>query len=166
MARGVYPRSNTEVNTSETLPDVVPSFLGDTRPTARPDLVQEVEPQRDMHGFADKAEKLRFMEEKITIHLSEPYGPTDEHSVFLSINGEPPYPGNHWLRRGVEHTIKRKFVEQLAKAKATTYTQPFKQETSERANVMRPARSMRYPFQVTNDPNPKGVNWLRAMQKG
>ena len=109
----------------------------------------------------EKAEMLRFLSEKVEIFLHDAYAPSDEQYVFCAVNGVPALPGNPYLKRGINHVISRAHVEQLAKARQTSYTQPFRDHPSEAANTMRPHTSLKYPFAVVNDPNPKGAAWIR-----
>lgn len=156
--------SKGEVNVSKTLPDIKISIDEDIADLQRPDLIQEVEPTGDVYGLKTKAEALAFAEQKLTIYLHEPAGPNDEPVVFCAVNGEPALPNNPYLRRGMEHTLKRKHVEQLMRAQGVTYTQPFAAERDERVNHLRPHRAMKYPFDVRHDPaGERGVAWRRQL---
>ena len=125
--------------------------------------VKEIETGLDMSNIGEFAAELAFMEEPVTIHLHESTNPQDEPWVFCGVNGEYPTPGNPWLKRGMDHVIKRKFVNNLFTAKKVSYSQPFARETSDKANYMRPHTAVHYPFSIVADSNPKGATWARQM---
>ena len=162
MPRGVYERSKeVEVNVQTVGADISIPTEGALN---RGDLVQEVEPHGDMVNFNEKAEKLKFMEEPVTIFLQEAGNAAEEPSVYVAVNGEPALPHQPWLLRGREYTVKRKFVEVLARARTTTYTQPFQHDREpDRVNIFRPHSSMRYPFMIVEDANPRGRAWAKAL---
>lgn len=162
MPRGV--KTEVEVNQSYNLPEVnVPVSGAVSRDDAK---IQEIETYHNMAEFNDKAEMLKFMEEPVTIHLHESTDPAAEPMVYCAVNGEGVQPGNPYLIRGKTYTVKRKFVSVLANAKTVTYSQPFRDETSERANVLRPHAAQRYPFSVIEDKNPRGSKWLQQLMGG
>lgn len=162
MPKGVYVRNGntTDVNVQSTGPDVEIPVSGELK---REDLVQEIEVESNLASFNEKAAALAFLEEPVDIFLHESTNPNEEPVVFLQVSGEPAQPGNPYLIRGKNYTVKRKFVEQLIRAKTVSYTQPFAREVDDRANHMRPHVAMRYPFSVQYDPNPRGAKWLREL---
>lgn len=124
----------------------------------------EIEIATDIpHVRDEKSQMLAFLQEKVKIFLMDAMNPNDEQFVFCSVNGVPALPGNPYLRRGQEHTIPRSHVEVLARARNITYSQPFKEMPSEAANTMRSHSAMKYPFQVIEDNNPRGQQWLRSV---
>lgn len=161
MAR---PRKEVEVNIQHTHDDVKIPVTGDLN---RDDLhVQEVEVYANVKDLDEKAKALAFMEEPVTIHLHDSSDPNAEKFAFVSVNGEGPLAGGKgkWLARGMSHTIKRKFLDVLIRARTTSFTQPFKDETNEqRVNFLRPHSAMRFPFSVERDDNPQGHKWLREL---
>ena len=162
MPRGV--KKEVEVNQSYNLPDVNVPVSG---AVSRDDVkIQEVETYSNMVDFNDKAAQLAFNEEPVTIHLHESTDPNAEPMVYCAVNGEGAQPGNPYLIRGRTYTLKRKFVGVLANARTVTYSQPYRDEGSERANMMRPHAAQRYPFSVIEDKNPKGVAWLKQLMGG
>lgn len=162
MPRGVYVRGgSTDVVESKDLPDVAIPVSGDV---SRDDVkIQEVEVHANMADFNAKAEELKFMEEPVTVHIHESTNPNDETYVLCRVSGEDVFPGNPYLKRGQQYTIKRKFVLNLLTAKTVSFSQPFKGEANDRANVLRPHAAVRYPFSVISDQNPKGAKWLAQL---
>ena len=160
--RGVYVREgkSTDVNVQSSGPDIEIPLDGVVK---REDLVAEVEPVHNLADFDQKAQMLAFLEEPVEIFLHESTNPNEEPVVFLQVSGEPAQPGNPYLIRGKQYTVKRKFVEQLVRAKTVSYSQPFKGELNDNVNSMRPHIAMRYPFSVVRDANPKGGKWLSQL---
>ena len=162
MPKGVYERNGSSTDATEAPQnekDVVIPLEGSVD-----SLIREVEVTGNVVGLSDKAAALAFMEEPVRIFLHESTNPADEEFVFCSVNGEPALRSNPYLRRGSEYTIKRKHVNVLANARLTSYTQPFAGSNDTRGeNILRPHVSMKYPFSVVEDRNPKGVSWLRSV---
>lgn len=114
----------------------------------------------------EKLQQMAFLEEPVTIILAESTEKNPEQYVFCSVNGEGPGPGGMpWLPRNVEITIKRKFVEVLAKARPVHYSnaEGVNPQTGERQVSQRASSSHRYPFQVVHDANPRGRDWLKNL---
>lgn len=151
MTRGVKREVSVDTN------------LGTVDPQGeRPDLINEVEPYRNVYGYNDKASMLAFMEEPVEIYLHEASNPNEEPAVFLSNNGEYALPHQPYLKRGNSYTIKRKFLTTLIGAQTTSYIQPLKTSSNpEEVNRMVGRRSMRYPFSVQKD-TPEGAKWLQT----
>jgi hypothetical protein len=126
----------------------------------------EVEVETNLTGFNEKAAKLKFLEEPVTIIISESTEKNPESHVFCKVNGRGPGPGGTpWIPRGVEVTVPRKFVEVLAKARPVRVSsQEGLNSQGERFIDNKKTSSERYPFQVTHDPNPNGIEWLRAIR--
>lgn len=158
MPRGVYER-NKEFEVTE-----APQNHKDRDFSALSgDVIQEVEVTGDVYSLNDKAEKLKFLEEPVRVFLYEG-GKNDMPFVHLQVNGECALPGNDpRVMRGQEHTLKRKFVESLARMRSVSYSQPFAGIDAARENVYRPQVSVQYPFSVIQDPNPKGGAWLKSI---
>ena len=57
----------------------------------------------------------------------------------------------------------RPYVERLARAKETGYSQDLDHNKGEAMNLLTSQKSLRYPFQVNRDDNPRGAAWLRAV---
>lgn len=66
--------------------------------------------------------------------------------------------------RGQKQSVKRKFVEQLARCKQTNYeNQQVKMDNGEETYIYPAQTALRYPFSVISDPNPRGVDWLKSV---
>ncbi|HYN54400.1 MAG TPA: hypothetical protein VES38_06820 [Methylotenera sp.] len=132
----------------------------------RKDIGSDIEIQGDVHGFADKAAKLAFMEEPVTVMLSESTDKNPERYVFISVNGIGAGPQGHpWVPRGVEITIKRKYLNVLAGARQVRYTNyEFTNNDGERGSAQRAASADIYPFSVIEDQNPRGREWLKQLR--
>ena len=70
------------------------------------------------------------------------------------------------FKRDVSMVVKRKYVERLARAKETGYDQTVDDRLGERMNMLHNKHSLRYPFQVNRDDNPRGAAWLRSILAG
>jgi hypothetical protein len=113
-----------------------------------------VEPatEADLHSLA--ADEL-FMNALVDIYV---YPVTDENAapyVILNCNGV-----NQPIARGVVQSVKRKFVEILARMKETKYNQ-IQPNASEPDNRQLVARTgLCYPFEIHKDSDPRGRPWL------
>ena len=107
----------------------------------------------------EKLKELAFMEEYMTIRVHDT---TDENQVPVP----PVWNGGtvQYFMRGEEATVKRKYVERLARAKITTYTQRKQRDSNDNEiYVQVPHTALIYPFEVVEDANPRGRDWLRAI---
>ena len=87
--------------------------------------------------------------------------PNAENPIQLGCNGV-----NQFIFRGQPQDIKRKYVAVLAGAKRTAISTPeYTDQTGSRTNGIRQATSLRYPFQVISDPNPRGPAWLKGIMQ-
>jgi len=106
----------------------------------------------------EKVAMLAFMEEMVEVHIHDNNDPTSEQVFEIFNNGQ-----REVFRRGERKAVKRKFVNELATRKITTYTQERKQgPDGVMHDVQVPRTALRYPFSVINDPHPRGADWLRA----
>ncbi len=110
--------------------------------------------------MSDHTQQLLFMEDPITIQLHDPQDNNPEPVVPVGVNGKVLY-----LQRGQQHTIARKFVEVLARARRVNYTtQDAVTPDGSRTMVLRSATTLQYPFTVIHDPaGAVGIEWLRAI---
>ena len=99
-----------------------------------------------------------FMNEPVTIIVNPSQDPDDPKLVQVGVNGV-----NQFMPRGEPITVKRKYVEVLARAKRTDFQQTLDERLGEAMNFMRAMHSLRYPFSVIEDRNPKGGAWLMAV---
>lgn len=120
---------------------------------------------QSIHGLDDKAKKLAFLEQEVTVELSEGTDIDAEKFVFLSINGVGPGPnGLQWVPRGTPVKMKRKFLEVLAKARQVKYKN---HEQTNREGVQESFQKARsadiYPFTIIEDTR-EGIEWLRNLR--
>lgn len=108
--------------------------------------------------FGREMSEEAFMNELVTVYLHDT---TDENAAphfICNVNGS-----NQPFFRGATQIVKRKFVEVLARCKESRYTQrtanPFEPDRIEM--VQRTA--LAYPFDMSEDKNPKGRAWLKAV---
>ena len=105
----------------------------------------------------EKAEELRFMQEVLTVMVHESTDPTDDPTPLVQINGRSQY-----FIRGADVHCKRMFVERLARARRTRYSQKIVvDENGVKSYKNVPHTALRYPFVVKHDPSgDKGRAWL------
>lgn len=107
----------------------------------------------------DKLDALAFMEEVITVMVHESNDENDEQLVQVVNDGR-----SQFFQRGKEQDVKRKFVEVLARAKKTRYSQELVKDANGADTYKQvPHTVLRYSFSVMSDPNPKGRAWLKAL---
>lgn len=104
------------------------------------------------------AELEAFMNEPVMVTVLSGGKDNEAPYVQVAVNGVL-----QMFRRDVPIVVKRKYVERLARAKETAYDQDLDERQGERMNVLQQIKSLRYPFQVNRDDNPKGSAWLRAV---
>jgi hypothetical protein len=130
---------------------------------------QEIEPVlgKGMSELDAKAKLLAFYEEKLDVILLDTNDPNPEPHVFLSVNGRGPMPGgNPWVPRNVPVTMARKYVEQLCRAKPVRMrTVPGVDASGAKTMNVQRSSSLRYPFTVVRDPNPRGRAWLQELMR-
>lgn len=107
----------------------------------------------------EKLAMLAFMEELVTVHIHTTSDPTAEQVFEVGNNGNI-----ELFKRGETKTVKRKFVNELATRKVTTFTQ--ERRRNDRTGIMEdvqiPHTSLRYPFSVVRDEHQRGADWLAA----
>lgn len=128
----------------------------------------EIEPAGDLAGLQDKAAMLAFMVEELDVMILDSADPNPEPYVFLSVNGRGPMPGpaemSVWCPRNTPIKMQRMYVEVLACAKPINFrTQESRDNEGYKTTILKSASALRYPFQVLNDPNPRGPRWLAEM---
>jgi hypothetical protein len=115
---------------------------------------------------AEWAAMMEFANQPITIELNESNEKNAENPVYCANNGDlaPVTPRPGWLYRGKQYTIPRKFLESLARAKVTTYTQREETDPAGVRHVINvPHTALRYHFRVIHDPHPRGGDWLKSL---
>ena len=121
------------------------------------DIVLDIAPDKDL----DKAVREEaFFNERVTVLL---HPTTDENApphVILSVNGR-----TQPIFRGVPTTIRRMFVEVLARCWETRYNQPQRDLSNpESGNSLIGRSALSYPFEVVEDKNPLGAAWLAKLR--
>lgn len=162
MPRGQYPRvpivapqggnDATDHQIGQDVPRVMKS-TGPAEDALEKPYIQPVDRPVD----TEKLEMLKFMEDMITIHVHTTSDPTAAQIFPVGNGGQ-----QEIFKRGETKTVKRKFVDVLARAKATTYTQKRAQnQDGIWQDVQVPQSSLLFPFSVIQDPHPRGPDWLR-----
>ncbi len=110
----------------------------------------------------EKLAELKFMEEMVTILIHEDPDPNADPMPMVGNGGDRDIV---YLRRGEDQTVKRKYVEVLARSKITRYTQRRTvDETGIEKYIQVPRTTLRIPFSVIEDPSGrKGADWLRGI---
>lgn len=115
--------------------------------------VQLVSENRDFRSLAaDEAFMNEFV--VITVHAT-----TDENQppqVVVNCNGT-----NTVIVRGIPTRVRRKYVEILARMKETKYSQSTPNPAAPDQIEMRARHGLSYPFDLTEDENPRGRAWLQ-----
>ncbi len=107
---------------------------------------------------ADAMALEAFMNEPVTIMVHESTEEDEPDLVLVGVNGVTQY-----LKRGDAQTVKRKYVEVLARAKLTDYKQNLDPQLGELMNRLKQRHALKYPFSVIEDRNPKGGAWLKSI---
>lgn len=107
----------------------------------------------------DFADALAFNNELMTIQVHTSTDKTTSRCVPVWVNGRI-----QMFIRGQEQTVKRMFVERLARCKVTSYTNEEFRDGDGNMSVRWPKTdSLAYPFSVIEDKNPNGPAWLRKI---
>ena len=104
------------------------------------------------------AELEAFMNEPVMVTVLSSGKDNEMPYVQVAVNGI-----TQMFLRDTPMVVKRKYVERLARAKETGYDQTVDDRLGERMNTLHNRHSLRYPFQVNRDDNPRGAAWLRAV---
>ena len=116
-------------------------------------VIETVSESRDFRSLAaDEA----FMNEMVTIMV---HSTTDENQppqVVVNCNGT-----NAVVIRGVPTSVRRKYVEILARMKETKYTQRTLNPAAPDQIDMVARHGLSYPFDLVEDQNPRGRAWLQ-----
>lgn len=110
----------------------------------------------DTPRWEEKAKNLAFMNEMVTVQIHDTGSINEEQFVEVRNDGKPQF-----IERGKPQTIRRMFVEVLARAKKEGISTPeYTDATGARATKIIRSPSLRYPFSVVEDRNPEGRTWL------
>lgn len=110
-------------------------------------------------GLSAHAQELLFNEEFVEVMLHESTDENAENPVFTSCNGVPQY-----FFRGQPQRVRRKYVAILASCKEHSVSTPeYTAGDGSRAMGIRRTSSLKYPFSIISDPNPRGAAWLKSL---
>ena len=104
----------------------------------------------------DHVELAAFMEEPVEIQVAELREDSGMLGFPITVNSDV-----QWVMGGATQTIKRKYVEVLARARTTTYKQ-HNDPTNPAASRPIPRTVFSYPFSVIRD-SEKGKAWLKEI---
>ena len=116
-------------------------------------IIETVAESRD---FSQLAADEGFMNELVEVMV---HATTDENQaphVIVNCNGT-----NQPIIRGVPTKVRRKYVEILARMKETKYSQVTRNPAAPDQIDMVARHGLAYPFELMNDPNPRGRAWLQ-----
>ena len=99
-----------------------------------------------------------FMSEPVTVVVMSSGDENDTDLVQIQVNGI-----SQFFRRDTAQTVRRMFVEKLARCKKTDFTQKIDDRMGEAMNILARRHSLRFPFTVIEDKNPKGPSWLKGI---
>lgn len=110
-------------------------------------------------GDSKQFEELKFNEEIVEVMLHESTDQNAENPVFTACNGVPQY-----FYRGQVQQVKRKYLAILASVKEHRISTPeYTAADGSRATKIVRASSLKYPFSVISDKNPRGAAWLKGL---
>lgn len=109
-------------------------------------------------ALGDYAAELAFNEELVEVIVHESTDKNAEPVVDLYCNGVP-----QRFVRGRVQTVKRKYVEILARARITAMTTDVQIQGENVVNRINKHTALRYPFSIRRDANPKGADWLNKI---
>lgn len=129
---------------------------GPARQSLEPEFIEPVDRPVDPEWAA----MMAFSHELVTVRVGDSQEKNQEDPVPIWNNGECcRFPRNQ------EVTCERRFLEQLARAKMTTYSQQkFRDNDGNEHYKEIPHVALRYPFQVVEDQNPNGRDWIKHIQ--
>jgi len=114
-----------------------------------------IDPVSQVLDLRELASSELFMNEMVTVLV---HATTDENQsphVILNCNGT-----NQPIMRGVPTTVRRKYVEILARMKETKYSQVTRNPAAPDQIDMIARHGLAYPFELMEDANPRGRAWL------
>jgi hypothetical protein len=141
------------------LVDTTTEYLGNANPVTIGEIGRGDTDVIEVVKDVSKAEKLAFMEEPVTILVMSSGDPNEIPLVQVAVNGV-----TQFIKRDEPITVKRKYVERLARCKKTDFNQALDDSQGEVSfNVLTRRHSLRFPFSVIQDTNPKGAGWLKQI---
>ena len=116
-------------------------------------VIETVAESRD---FSKLASDEAFMNELVTVMVHSTTDENQPNHVVVNCNGM-----NQPIVRGIPTTVKRKYVEILARMKETKYTQVTRNPSAPDQIDMVARHGLSYPFDLVEDKNPRGRAWLQ-----
>lgn len=105
----------------------------------------------------EKMAMMAFMDELMTIRIATSTDKNAEQVFELNINGKLEF-----FRRGESKTVKRYFVDRLARLKETGYAQREVVNSEGIKDIVHDSRTgLKYDFAVIRDDHPRGADWLK-----
>ena len=117
---------------------------------------ETVEPIVGNQDFAKLAADEAFLNEHVEVIVHPTTDENQPSQFIVNVNGT-----NQPIIRGVQMSIRRKYVEVLARMKETKYTQVTPNPAAPDVSEMRARHGLCYPFEVVRDDNPRGRAWLQ-----
>lgn len=110
-------------------------------------------------GLDAHAQELLFNEEFVEVMVHESTDRNAENPVFTACQGVSQY-----FFRGEVQRVRRKYVAILAACKEHNISTPeYTAGDGSRAMSVRRTSSLKYPFSIISDPNPRGAPWLKGL---
>lgn len=110
-------------------------------------------------GDSKQFDELAFNEEYVEVMVHESTDPNAENPIYTACNGVSQY-----FYRGQVQRVKRKYVYILASAKEHGISTPeYTAADGSRATGIKKTSSLKYPFSIISDPNPRGPAWLKSV---
>ena len=116
-------------------------------------VIDTVAESRD---FSKLASDEAFMNELVTVMVHSTTDENQPNHVVVNCNGM-----NQPIMRGIPTTVKRKYVEILARMKETKYSQITRNASAPDQIDMVARHGLCYPFDLVEDTNPRGRAWLQ-----
>lgn len=111
--------------------------------------------------IAEKVAMEAFMNEMVKVEIQETHEENAQLVFEITVNGI-----KELFHRGEQKTVKRCFVEGLARARPVSFAcTEYIQEDGTRAFKYPARQGLRFPFSVIEDPNKMGKDWLRHVMK-
>lgn len=131
------------------------------RPEDDVQLVETTHLAPDSPEFIDKAERLAFDKDMLTVIVHPSQSEFPDHTFTIEVNGKP------WLFvRGKPVKAPRCYVETMIRARTSTYDNVERRNphSNELEVVNTESKSQRFPCQIQHDPNPvQGARWLEGL---
>lgn len=110
----------------------------------------------EVPGSMSNIEEEAFANEMLTVRVAT--SALDSTPVPSSVNGISQY-----FLRGKKQKVRRKYVEALARARTYSYEQELGDQRDPSSLRMVERMTLSYPFEIIEDPNPKGREWLERI---